>query len=423
MNLQEIIEKKVADLNYEETEGRWVIKSVFSQGVKPELDKLIKRAIKLGVAIISYEVVEERTLDVKGCVFVEVVRVVVDGESPKLSGGWEFLAKITHLPEGNLVLKPNSKYEIPVEYRESDCTCDHCGVNRLRKETFLVKNQEGGILKVGRSCLKDFLGYHNSPENILKYFKLYEEIEDSFEFEGGSSRIDFAFDLKAVANITVAAISQHGYYNNAKAEEFNTMSTRNTVFWSFQPKKNNPLVYKNKDGRVIANEDHENQANSILWNIVFDLSKSDLSSDFEHNLKIILSKGYVSGEYFAIVVGAIAHRYFKDIKTQEKKVFNPKTTSEWVGDISKRYRDVPLTLIRVNGFESLYGYTNVLTFSDDSDNELVWFTGSDLGIKMGDKIKATFTVKSHDEYKGVKNTKISRVSFKDFLAMSLSRVV
>ena len=52
----------------------------------------------------------------------------------------------------------------------------------------------------------------------------------------------------------------------------------------------------------------------------------------------------------------------------------------------------------------------VQQFSTAAGEKLVWKSATDLdGVAGGAEIKATFTVKDHDEFKGHKQTKISRL--------------
>lgn len=86
----------------------------------------------------------------------------------------------------------------------------------------------------------------------------------------------------------------------------------------------------------------------------------------------------------------------------------PASTSEWVGEIGKRLRDIPVTLLSMHGFEGRFGYSNVLKFVDENQNVYTWFTGAEIGIEVGESCFLSGSVKDHSEYKGEKTTILTR---------------
>lgn len=85
--------------------------------------------------------------------------------------------------------------------------------------------------------------------------------------------------------------------------------------------------------------------------------------------------------------------------------------SEWIGEEKERLRDLEVVLTGCHSFDGYYGTTFIYTFHQD-DNVLVWMTSSCKDIEVGDHLFLTGTVKSHDEYKGEKQTKLSRCIIK-----------
>ena len=85
----------------------------------------------------------------------KVIVVEINGEAPHYNG-WEFVATLNHNYETGNIIK-SAGQEVPIEYRTTPIKCDHCGINRFRKDTYVVKNTETNEYKqVGSSCLKDF---------------------------------------------------------------------------------------------------------------------------------------------------------------------------------------------------------------------------------------------------------------------------
>lgn len=97
---------------------------------------------------------------------------------------------------------------------------------------------------------------------------------------------------------------------------------------------------------------------------------------------------------------------FVDTKCREAN--GQDSTSEFVGEVKQRLRDLPVEIVAIRGFEGQYGHTNVYTF-DYEGNQLVWFTSSSIAnAEAGQKFLLTGTVKEHKEYNGIKQTMLSR---------------
>ena len=84
------------------------------------------------------------------------------------------------------------------------------------------------------------------------------------------------------------------------------------------------------------------------------------------------------------------------------------STSEWVGTVGEKYLDT-VTLVRKGWCDTRFGGSNIYTFKDADGNEIVWFTSTRLAKEVGDTFKVKATIKTHNEYKGKKNTVVTRV--------------
>ena len=113
-----------------------------------------------------------------------------------------------------------------------------------------------------------------------------------------------------------------------------------------------------------------------------------------------------------------------DIEKRAKEEYtkmNNITPSEWVGEVGDKVQ-IEAVLVIEGSFESYFGYrpttTYVYTFTDDDDNDFVWKTSSwdnmTWGshpapiLEIGDRAIITGTIKEHSEYKGEKQTVLTR---------------
>lgn len=101
----------------------------------------------------------------------------------------------------------------------------------------------------------------------------------------------------------------------------------------------------------------------------------------------------------------------KEIAEAALRTLEPESHSEYIGEIKERIRDLEVTLTNCRNFEGFYGTTFIYTFAN-GENVLVWMTSSCKDIVKGDTILLTGTVKDHKEYKGVKQTVLSRCIIK-----------
>ena len=85
----------------------------------------------------------------------------------------------------------------------------------------------------------------------------------------------------------------------------------------------------------------------------------------------------------------------------------PSTSVYYPGAEKDRIRNITAKLSSIRGFEGIYGYTYVYTFTS-GDYVFVWMTAKSINIECGEIVDLTGTIKSFDEYLGVRQTHLSR---------------
>lgn len=101
----------------------------------------------------------------------------------------------------------------------------------------------------------------------------------------------------------------------------------------------------------------------------------------------------------------------KEIAEAAKAKLEPESHSEYLGEIKERIRDLKVVLTAARSFDGYYGTSFIYTFVYGED-VLVWMTSSCKDIEVGEELLLTGTVKEHCEYKGIKQTKLSRCIIK-----------
>ena len=97
----------------------------------------------------------------------------------------------------------------------------------------------------------------------------------------------------------------------------------------------------------------------------------------------------------------------KEVAEAAQMKVMPESKSEYIGEVKDRLRDLSVTLTGVRQMDGYYGTTTIYTF-EMGDNVLVWMTSTSQNIEVGEHVLLTGTVKEHSEFRGVKQTKLSR---------------
>ncbi len=379
--------------------------------LEEEFTKLIKKAKKLNVAPPSYQVIKYvpsfvDRLTVPPEVMPARYEISVSGEFPKMSG-WTFVGIIEHTEHGN-VLRSIPSEEVPEELRTAKPTCDHCQTKRKRKDTFLVRNDHGELKRVGRSCIKDYLG-GKSPEDIAYSATLLKALRDMEERECKSSGKS-GYDVIEFLSFCVACVEYDGFYlSKTKAREQGGDPTSDKAI--------REMHKRDKDFK--PTEDHVSEAISLLeW-----ARNIEPSNSFEHNLKVVVQKDLLKSRDLGFIA-CVPTTYKKACGLLEKKklieeeIKDKIVNSDYFGKIGKReYFDLEFKY-KVS-FDGTFSRTHIYFFEDGEGNVALWKTSNPSPITINGfldsfsknvlyRIKAT--IKDHDIYRGIKQTILTRAS-------------
>ena len=98
---------------------------------------------------------------------------------------------------------------------------------------------------------------------------------------------------------------------------------------------------------------------------------------------------------------AIVSRRIAELKGPSTSVYYPGVEKERIHNITAKVKSI-------HGFEGMYGYTSVYTFTS-GDYVFVWITSKcNMNLAVGDTIDLTGTIKKFDKYMGVAQTYLTR---------------
>lgn len=344
----------------------------------------------------------------------EITRLVdvVDIEliNPVVSlNGWSFLAVIEHNKNGNMVMKKLYDVEIPEQYWNSDTYCEHCNVDRYRKNTYLVYRADTKeIHQVGSTCLTVYLGFDASL--MMAHAMFLNNLSDMMNREHTRMcrRAVEVQELDRFLKKTIVWVNKLGYVSAKKARENNAspkvdeygnglyLTATGVDVWGLK-------YCKEKTPEWIVeglNDEHiDEKYNQIIeW-----VKGQEPNTDYIRNIKTLVERGFVTNKTATTAASIVGVWYAKQHENDKKE---PKKISNHVGEIRKRM-DFDMVLKTATPFESTFGASTCYRFETEEGNIIVWFTGS-VNLEVGKRYVGKGTVTKHDEYNGIKQTIINR---------------
>lgn len=403
--------------------------------LQERIEKLNKRAAKLGVAPIVLKVGEpireEKQVpipdgmgdferDPDGKILRETVVTItypveVEGQAPKYAG-WTLVAALEFIAangenEAAMFIRTVPGQTLPADFRHADQKCDHCGTVRRRSETFVVRHEDGSLKQVGRQCIADFLG-HQDPERYVQIAEwnlsatdiLGESEEEGWGGGGGRESIWLADYLSYVA----MCIRKDGWLSRSKARELpesdRRTPTADRAFTAMtaKPDKRNPHPPRPEA------QDSDLAGKAIEW-LRGTLAHQATLDDYQHNLVVICTRDVVVKKGFGVAASLIpTYKREMGFEAERKARYDREKTSEFFGEVGKR--DVwKLTVLKVTDLQSDFGASHLHRFVDEKGNIATWFSSSQ-SLEIGKTYQIRGSVKKHEEYKGVKQTMLTRCS-------------
>jgi hypothetical protein len=383
--------------------------------IQARIDKLNKKAIKIGTQPIQINIISEDFIDVASAnnmtVKIKYLEITITGETPKING-WSFAATIQHEDLGNILkISPEFKETLPLEYRKAETKCDHCNTDRNRKDTYVLKSDAGEWKQVGRSCLKDFLG-HASPEQIAMWAEMlcsiesdiFEELDENVGFGGRHAEY---FALDDILLMTKRLVNLKGYIPKSKENiqegvsyQTSTISDISDLFDNYGKNERRDYLLSILPITTDQDKDFIIKAKEAAQNL-----PDDIANDYLWNLKMLSAKEYINRKNFGLAASLISF-YSREINKTENEKLN--ASSEYFGEEGKR-SEYTLKVISKKEIETQYGITTMIQFLNDN-NKAIWFAS---GIKDEYEIDQSYnvkaTIKKHEDYKGRKQTQLTRV--------------
>ena len=373
------------------------------------------KADKLGI---PYEVTELGTVTL--CKGFEVKKrecIILSVNFDIKINGWKFIASIDHLNTGNIVKSAVSNITLPEKYRTAkNTTCDHCHTSRYRKQTYIVYNENTKEFKqVGSSCLKVYTGL--DVASVVAFSDLYNTVSNyngssegwDYDGLGGFFASDKSISVLRTVCMAYDLVNIFGYEKKGTGKKstvgrvIDTEDYLDGYMAKYQPKKYRELAqtFETK-GLKFYSENSMNKAKEIIKYVL----SQKVTNDYMNNMHVILSNDWAHKKYRGFIVSAVAvyNKGLERDKEYQQEHAND-MTSEHVGNVGERLNITVKSCNTVTSWESEFGTTYIYKFIDVNDNIYTWKTTK---VFKDGVTSLTGTVKTHNDYKGIKQTELTR---------------
>lgn len=357
----------------------------------------------------------KRVLDIDTTQVLRCSRITV-GDMP-VANGFTFVGKIMHTEAGNLLASGFGarSEEIPVEWRDAKPTCDHCHTSRRRAETFLIRTPQGGLYRVGRNCLADFL--MSDPNGLIALDEFQDMIREISERDPDeySGRGFGGWDSTPLHFLACAfsSVESKGFIKRDAAGPGRVPTADDALFLALSANASAGAPKSRKawrEGQPTA-EHFANAVSALCW-----LDESTDTSDYIHNLKVGLQM-HTACKANTGLIASLPTAYARYLgKIAERTARAARPDAGYVGELEQRI-DLEVTVLRVQNIESVSRWTSskdLIGFCTSEGHECVTFSTSANSPRTSD-VGSVFlmrgTVDAHTEYKGVKQTRFQRCSW------------
>lgn len=342
----------------------------------------------------------------------------VQGDRPRLAGGWRLLAAIDHSDGAPIVRQVPGVDEFPAEQRARGAFCDHCNTERRRNTTYVLRNAEGQIAQVGSSCLAEFLGVAAlDPDYLLMlagYLKSAESAgEDDEPGDEPMPREHVRFAVLDVVSTALAVIERFGWVSRARSREAvppleATCDVVLNVLWGAPPQASDELRQVLRELREAADERREAASGCLEWARL--LVNRTRSSEYERNLVELAHLEYIGAKNIGILASLPA-AYLREQERLNHARPGVAAKMEHVGAIGERLRLRLRIAGAVTRHEGAFGDSLRVPLQDEQGRRFLWWTASyDRALLSADEFReVAATVKRHEDREGFKNTVLTRV--------------
>lgn len=371
--------------------------------LEKKLNTISNKCGKYGCAF-TYEVIGEQFKENEEGIVSRYIEIETEGVA-KIND-WMFVAAIDFNDNGNIIRKcGNIEIEIPERYYTSEPICEHCNTNRRRKDAYIVMNTTTGEFKqVGRSCLKDFT-CGLSAELVAQYIAAFDTMIEGEAVASGWHAVEY-LDTKEYLQYVVECINHFGFYGTQSER-----STKSRAYEYLMANAGKIYLKKHLQQLLIEMEEvnfnHDTvEAKEAVENALAWIAEQNENNNYIHNVKVLASQQYITYKDMGFIASLIP-TYNKAMKKEQirKEQQEADSKSTFIGNIGERIKINVESIECVASWDTMYGCTFLYKMTDANGNVYTWKTGKNV-----ENTESTIvgTIKSHNEFRGIKQTELTR---------------
>lgn len=401
------------------------------------IEKVIKRYQKLSAkhgGSVKFNILDRvyDELDIEGGTNIyRFYKVEVEG-CVKIDG-WELIALTDDVGQdkNRVRLLSSTKEDYSLinmisKFHDEPLACEHCNTNRRRKHTAWVRNTETGEFKqLGLECLKLYTGGLSASQAAM-YSTLFDHVDELSDYEDRirsySGTYTPLFPIEEIVSCAQALIDLTGFKSRSSVQDgYNQVATADEILDVLEYRRGTAtsaqLGYISKLKSQYTDFANSLQDPNYKINDTDDCiehlrKRPEFPTAFETTLRQIFLTEYVSESDFGIIAAGVNtwNKYkIRLEKEQKQNEIAENSTSIYIGNKGDTIEVEIADAKYITCFDSLFGTSFLYKFHDECGNELAWWSSrqiSNIDCWVGKTMRCS--VKSHDEYKGIKQTVVTR---------------
>lgn len=322
--------------------------------------------------------------------------------------GWTFIATLVH-EEGGAIARTVPGQSLD-GFAVTAKGCDHCCTSRARKDTFVVRHEDGRTLQVGSNCLVEFLGIKPTGLWALGY-----ELPVPSDHERSAAGGDYRVPVRSLLACALA-VSDHGrsFVTRAQAQfDYKAQSTADLVASALfgiggdRDTRRWRLDIAAQTERILADE------GDLLDKLIGLGANLEGEGDYVANMRVLASSEWIDPRNAPLLISVIT-AWMREEKRQIERAAKAEIAKGFLADEGARIADVEATVTGVRLIDNPYsldgGQNTIVTLlAAATGHELKWFASGAREEQVGDKVMILrATVKKHDQFRGTDQTIITR---------------
>lgn len=333
-------------------------------------------------------------------------------------GNWAVVGQIEAKEDGNLLFSVSQNPDdVAQMQKHAFCAigCEHCNTKRSRKQSYLLKDDQGEYKEVGSTCLEDFTGIDPAAALFMQRMYLFWSEYGEDELLGHGGRVS-AFPTKGyLARVLFCIEHTGGFMSASKGRDMGLMATYEHAAFLDQDLRQDEKL---RDKFYGSYDRHSEYAQKIIdwW------AQAPDTDSFAHNVKLLLQQENIEikNKHMAFAAAAVQGYQRHLVRLESAK------TSEHVGEVGEK-RDQPMRLHSVSSWDSEFGAQWRINLSDEAGNRYSWRTGRPPAELLepqavGRNFKSRFKIKGHEEFKGIAITEVLRLKFDGWLDLEKTQI-